>query len=67
MHGTPPVVPHEALPHIHPLLGGQLHQALAVAPGELAVDVPLPRRVAAQLRQPAAVVLLHACAGSITI
>ena len=59
-----PVVLHQALAHIHALLRRQADQRLAVAPGELAVDVPLPRGVAAQLRQPAAVVLLHAWPGA---
>ena len=53
------VVLHEPLAYINPSCSWLLNQALAVAPGELPVEVAFLRCVTPQLRQSAGVVLLH--------
>ncbi len=61
VHHNSLVVLDELRADVNVLAGGDLHQGLAVAPGELAVDVAVLGCVAAQLRQPGCVILLHSC------
>ena len=59
--GASLVVLHELRADVDALAGGYVDQGFAVAPGELAEDVALLRCVAAQLRQPGPIILLHSC------
>lgn len=55
------VVGDQTLPHVNASSCRLLHQALAIAPCELPVQVPCPCRVGSQLCQATCIALLHAC------